>query len=82
MAEFLDQEAIDKLQYELSLFEPKIELSKTAKDKIRLMYFELFKYPLLNPLSNLAEIGRAIKDLSSVIQEDSRYYNDYMKRVT
>lgn len=88
MAEFLDQDAIDKLQYELSIVGPKIDKSNSAKDKIRLMYFELFKYPLLNPLSNLTEIGRAIKEISTIIQENSQYYysfnllkTTYIKRV-
>lgn len=89
MAEFLDQDAIDRLQHELSLYGPKMELANSAKSKIRLMYFEVFKYPLLNPLGNLTDIGRAIKDLSTEITESSQYYssftllkNAYIKRVT
>lgn len=89
MAEFLDQEAIDKLQHELSLFGPKIELANSAKAKIRLMYFEVIKQPLLNPLSNLVDIGRAIKEMSSEITTSSQYYNSfnllklsYIKRMT
>lgn len=33
MAEFLDQDAIDRLQHELSLYGPKMELANSAKSK-------------------------------------------------
>lgn len=78
MAEFLDQEAIDKLQYELALAGPKIELAKSAKDKIRLMYFEITKHPLVNPLDSVADIAHLIKVLSTVIDSTNKYYSSFM----
>lgn len=78
MAEFLDQDAIDRLERELSLAGPKFELAQKAKDKIRLMYYDVTKHPLLNPLDTLTDVCHLIRILSSCIQNDNKYYLSFM----
>lgn len=88
MSGFLDQSEIDKLQYELAILDQKVEKSKTAKDKIRKMYFDTIKHNCPNNMETLDEIGIVINDINMKIGNASKYYesfntlkNSYSKRV-
>jgi len=78
MAVFLDQDAIDRLEYELSIVSARNDLAKKARDKLKIMYLDVTKQHLDGPLLTLLEIRNVITVLSSVIQSDNRYYQSFM----
>lgn len=73
MSGFLDQSEIDRLQYELAVLTSKKQLALEAKDKIKTMYFDIVKAPLMSSLENLDEIREAINQMEIHIKQDSKY---------
>lgn len=82
MASFLDQDEIDRLQYELLNIRAKKEKAQDAKDKVKEMYYDIVKTPLYSNLESLDEIGTCIDKLSQHIVLKSKYYDDYMRLKT
>jgi hypothetical protein len=79
MADFLDQDAIDRLQYELAVIGSKKQLASDAKDKIRSMYFDIVKTPLVSALDSLEEIYKVISKIDAYIKQDSPYTGSFFK---
>lgn len=79
MADFLDQDEIDRLQYELSVISRKKDLSVTAKEKVKAMYLEPVKSICPNELSSLNEIGLCINNINMKITSQSKYYDSFIK---
>lgn len=82
MASFLDQDEIDRLQYELLNIGVKKEKAQNAVDSIKEMYYDTVKMPLYSTLGSLEEIGECIDKLSQHIVLTSKYYEAYMRLKT
>ena len=77
MSIFLDQDAIDRLQYELNELSSKKGKAQDAIDKVKEMYMHCVRLPLLSDLSTLQEIGACIQRIYEVIRNDSPYYGTF-----
>lgn len=76
MAEFLEQDEINKLQEEMLR---QLELSATAKDKIALIYEDVLGIEISSPLSTLKQISDTVRIIGSSIGEDHVYYPDFRR---
>lgn len=88
MSGFLDQSEIDRLEVELVQLNAKKELAESAKEKVRVMYYDIVGSPLFTNLDTLEEIGKAINDMDIRIKPDSKYSlafinlkSSYLKRL-
>lgn len=88
MSGFLDQSEIDRLEVELVQLNVKKELAESAKEKVRVMYYDIVGSPLFTSLDTLEEIGKAINDMDIRIKPDSKYSlafinlkSSYLKRL-
>ena len=71
----LDQNEVNNL---IKLKE-KIELAKTAREKVFEMYKAVIGIPCLEELKTLPSISMTINEISRLITEDSIYYPSFMK---
>lgn len=88
MSGFLDQREIDKIQAELTALKIKKELAESAKEKIKLMYYDTTGSPLFSDLDSLEEIGKCINTIDNWLKPDSKYSmafislkSNYLKRI-
>ena len=76
---FLDQDEIDRLQKELSIVTAKVNLAQSAKDKVKIMFYDTTGSPLHSKLDNLDEIGSIINTIDSCIKTNSKYFDSFSK---
>lgn len=68
---FLDQDEIDRLQQELSVVTAKVNLAQSAKDKVKIMFYDTTGSPLHSKLDNLDKqvhvaVWRAVRDIRRI----------------
>ncbi len=88
MSEILEQAEIDRLQFALSEVAIKKELSMSAIQKIKQIYFSVCKQYCEYDLEDMEQIGKCISDIGNYIRDDNEYLtsftllrNSYIKRL-
>lgn len=77
MSQFLDQDEIDRLQYELVQINSKKEKSISAKEKIKDMYYNILNKYCNHNLDTIENIGQCINEINSQMKTSSEYYQSF-----
>lgn len=78
MSQFLDQNAIDLIEFELAQVSIKKEFALIATEKVKDMYFKVIGQFCVHQLDSLDSIGSAISDIESLIRPNNKYYPSFL----